>query len=82
MKSNVDTNILCYETLGSESPASIDTYIETGGYKSWQKIINGQINKESIIEEVKNSGLRGRGGAGFNTGLKWSFIDQKSNQKK
>ena len=82
MKSNVDTNILCYETLGSKSPASIDTYIETGGYKSWQKIINGQINKESIIEEVKNSGLRGRGGAGFNTGLKWSFIDQKSNQKK
>ena len=52
----------------------LDYYVKNNGYQAWNKIINGSIDRESIIEEVKNSGLRGRGGAGFPTGLKWSFM--------
>jgi len=52
----------------------LDYYVKHNGYQAWNKIINGSIDRESIIEEVKNSGLRGRGGAGFPTGLKWSFM--------
>jgi NADH:ubiquinone oxidoreductase subunit F (NADH-binding) len=52
-------------------PLKISDYINAGGYKSLEKAL-GMAQKE-VIEEVKKSGLRGRGGAGFNTGLKWSF---------
>jgi NADH-quinone oxidoreductase subunit F len=50
----------------------IDGYIATGGYKSLAAAL--KMTPESIIQMVKDSGLRGRGGAGFPTGLKWSFI--------
>lgn len=49
-----------------------DVYRREGGYKSVEKAF--QMKAEEIVEEVKKSGLRGRGGAGFPTGLKWSFI--------
>ncbi|MGI6684541.1 MAG: NADH-quinone oxidoreductase subunit NuoF [Bacillota bacterium] len=52
-------------------PLKINDYISTGGYKSLEKARG--MKPTEIIEEVKKSGLRGRGGAGFNTGLKWSF---------
>ena len=45
--------------------------------KSWERILREKTPREKIIEEVKASGLRGRGGAGFPTGLKWSFMPQQ-----
>ncbi|MGI6066783.1 MAG: NADH-quinone oxidoreductase subunit NuoF [Bacillota bacterium] len=56
---------------GKIDPLKIDDYLNAGGYKSLEKAYGmGQLG---VIEEVKKSGLRGRGGAGFNAGLKWSF---------
>jgi NADH-quinone oxidoreductase subunit F len=52
----------------------IDSYIERGGYRALDSIINNNFKIENIINEIKVSGLRGRGGAGFPTGLKWSFM--------
>ena len=49
-----------------------DVYRKNGGYTSVEKAL--KMTPEAIVEDVKKSGLRGRGGAGFPTGLKWSFI--------
>jgi len=53
-----------------------DVYRQLGGYTSVERALNMQ--PLDIVEEVKKSGLRGRGGAGFSTGMKWSFLDRKS----
>ncbi|NDC31445.1 MAG: NADH-quinone oxidoreductase subunit F, partial [Bacteroidetes bacterium] len=50
-----------------------ETYRRTGGYASVEKAVK-TMTPEAIVEEVKKSGLRGRGGAGFPTGMKWSFL--------
>jgi len=55
-------------------PQNISDYIAAGGYKALEKARN--MKPEDIISEVKKSNLRGRGGAGFNAGLKWSFVPQ------
>lgn len=55
----------------------IDTFVSRGGYKAWKNVLDG-IPTEEVIETVKNSGLRGRGGAGFPTGLKWGFVPKDS----
>ena len=55
-----------------ENPAAIDTYLANDGYVAIRKAI--EMTSEAIIEELKASSLRGRGGAGFPTGLKWSFV--------
>ena len=52
---------------------SLDQYEQTGGYSALRKVVNG-MDPGDIIERVKASGLRGRGGAGFPTGVKWGFI--------
>ncbi|WP_174875932.1 NADH-quinone oxidoreductase subunit NuoF [Vogesella oryzae] len=52
----------------------IDAYMARGGYQALKKILDNKMPQEDVIAEVKNSGLRGRGGAGFPTGLKWSFM--------
>ncbi len=67
-------NQVCFRTLGLENPGSLATYLSIGGYSIWKKILKEKPDPVSIINEVKLSGLRGRGGAGFSTGLKWSFI--------
>ena len=54
-----------------------DTYRREGGYRSVEKALR-TMSPEAITEEVKKSGLRGRGGAGFPTGMKWQFVDKKS----
>ena len=72
---------LCTETFGDKNPASLETYIKHGGYSAWRDIVNSKLSKTSIIEKIKNSGLRGKGGAGFLTGLKWSFIPLANGQK-
>ncbi|MEO8210312.1 MAG: NADH-quinone oxidoreductase subunit F, partial [bacterium] len=57
----------------------IDVYIANGGYKALKKAVT-EMTHEQIVDEVKKSGLRGRGGACFSTGLKWSFL-AKGNDK-
>ncbi|MEO0223607.1 MAG: NADH-quinone oxidoreductase subunit NuoF [candidate division WOR-3 bacterium] len=57
---------------------SIENYIKKGGYKAVKKAL--EMKPEEIIEEVKKSGLRGRGGAGFPTGQKWSFVPNDNNE--
>ena len=59
---------------------NIDRYVELDGYKAVRKALGMQ--PDAIVNEVKNSGLRGRGGAGFNTGLKWSFVPKTSAKPK
>jgi NADH-quinone oxidoreductase subunit F len=58
---------------------TLTTYTSRGGYRSWQEVVQN-IKPEQLIELVKASGLRGRGGAGFPTGMKWSFVP-KDNPK-
>jgi NADH-quinone oxidoreductase subunit F len=57
---------------GQINPESLDAYLEEDGFKAVQKCVK-EMNPASVIEEVKKSGLRGRGGGGFPTGMKWSF---------
>ena len=52
---------------------NIDTYLSHGGYKAWEKVLK-EMKPPEVIEEVKKSGVRGRGGAGFPAGEKWSFV--------
>ena len=68
-------NQVCFETLKFPvEPWSLKNYLKIGGYKAWKKILDEKIDPLTIIDEIKKSGLRGRGGAGFPTGLKWSFM--------
>lgn len=61
--------------------ADIDVYEETGGYKALPKALQ-EFKPEQVIDEVKKSALRGRGGAGFGTGMKWSFVPKESKRPK
>lgn len=67
-------NEVCFRTLDLDKPWTLATYESAGGYVQWRKILSEQTPPEKIIEAIKASALRGRGGAGFPTGLKWSFI--------
>jgi NADH-quinone oxidoreductase subunit F len=67
-------NEICFRSMHLDKPWTLATYQSVGGYEQWKKIITEKIPPEQIIEAVKVSALRGRGGAGFPTGLKWSFI--------
>jgi NADH-quinone oxidoreductase subunit F len=68
---------------GSSNPASIDEYRARDGYRALEKILcSGDYTPEKVIEEMKKSGLRGRGGAGFPTWLKWSFARTPSDPVK
>ncbi|PIT39542.1 NADH-quinone oxidoreductase subunit NuoF [Snodgrassella alvi] len=53
---------------------TLEAYLARGGYQALKKIIHDKIPQDDVIAELKTSGLRGRGGAGFPTGLKWSFM--------
>jgi len=75
-------NEVCFKNLDKENPESFATYEANGGYKVWRKILNGELTPDEIISELKTSGLRGRGGAGFPTGLKWSFMPRNQEGQK
>src|SRR5262245_32929126 len=55
----------------------LEDYVARGGYSALRKILTEKIPPATVIAEVKKSALRGRGGAGFPTGLKWSFMPQQ-----
>ena len=79
-----DLNQVIFANIDNKDPWSIDSYISSGGYEAWRNILNDQTkpyNAETVIEMIKKSGLRGRGGAGFPTGLKWSFMPKNDEQK-
>ncbi len=73
---DITQNQVCFRTLNTdfEDKHSMQAYQSVGGYVQWQKTLNKEITPEEIVGTVKASSLRGRGGAGFPTGLKWSFI--------
>lgn len=75
---DVSLNQVCFRTLGCKEPWTLAAYESVGGYQVWRKILAEKTPPEKIIEELKLSNLRGRGGAGFPTGLKWSFMPRKA----
>ena len=75
---DIKQNLVCFSTFGEEQPWTLESYEKHGGYQAWRRILAGELTPEAIIEEVKASGLRGRGGAGFPTGLKWSFMPRNA----
>ncbi len=70
----VPTHKVCSWTLEHPEPASLKTYVANGGYQALRRVIKEKVPGDDIIAELKTSALRGRGGAGFPTGLKWSFM--------
>ena len=65
---------VCSWTQDHADPASLATYVKHGGYEALRKVLTERISGDDIIAQLKLSALRGRGGAGFPTGLKWSFM--------
>ena len=66
---------------GIIDPHNIDTYLERGGFQALEKVLGSMTQKE-VIDEIKASGLRGRGGAGFPTGLKWELAYNTPGEQK
>ena len=75
-------NEVCFRTLHMDKPWTLENYLSVGGYEQLKKILKENIPPEQIIEELKVSSLRGRGGAGFPTGLKWSFMPRTAEGQK
>ena len=72
---------LVLKNCGRINPEDIDEYIAFDGFKALEKVLT-KMSQEEVIEEITNSGLKGRGGAGFLTGRKWQFVkDAKGEQK-
>ncbi|WP_154224430.1 NADH-quinone oxidoreductase subunit NuoF [Marinicella rhabdoformis] len=65
---------ITHVSLNPDKDPSLKNYLEKGGYSAWKKILAEKTDQNEIIDTVKASALRGRGGAGFPTGLKWSFM--------
>ncbi len=66
---------------GIIDPESIDDYLDAGGYKAIEKVLHN-MSPQEVIDEVTKSGLRGRGGAGFPTGVKWGFAKKSPGNQK
>ena len=75
---NYETNTVLFEALKHERPWTLAGYRSFGGYEAWERVLRDKTPREKIIDEVKASGLRGRGGAAFPTGVKWSFMPRSS----
>jgi len=70
----IKLNQVCYRVLDLPESWTLKAYESIGGWSVWRKILKEKITPEQIIADLKSGVLRGRGGAGFPTGLKWSFI--------
>src|SRR6266849_5902473 len=77
--SPLETKILS-KRFALPNSETLETYLATDGMKAFRKAL--EMTPEQIIEEVKISALRGRGGAGFPTGMKWSFVPRNSPKPK
>ncbi len=66
---------------GVINPENIDEYIAFDGYKALGKVLT-EMSRDEVIDEIKRSGLRGRGGGGFPTGMKWQFAKASENDQK
>lgn len=73
-----DLNSICYRTLHLKTPWSLESYRSVGGYQVLERIIREKTPPETLLETIKTSQLRGRGGAGFPTGIKWSFMRREA----
>ena len=73
---------VCLPPQDAQTPWTLASYRERGGYEAWEKVLKNQTPREEIIETLKASGLRGRGGAGFPTGLKLSFMPRDAQGQK
>jgi len=73
---------IALRNCGNINPESIDEYIGNDGYFGLAKIFREKMKPEDVIEEIKMSGLRGRGGGGFPTGLKWEFAARQQSEQK
>jgi NADH-quinone oxidoreductase subunit F len=73
---------IALRNCGVIDPEDIDEYIIQGGYSAIQKILKDNISREQVIQMILDSGLRGRGGGGFSTGLKWKFAFNSPGSKK
>ncbi|OEG00226.1 NADH dehydrogenase [Vulcanibacillus modesticaldus] len=69
------------KNCGFINPEDIDEYLAMDGYKALEKVLTS-MSRQQVIEEIKESGLRGRGGGGFPTGLKWEFAAKQENDQK
>lgn len=69
------------QNCGKIDPENIEEYRTSNGYKALAKTLSG-LSPEKVVEEIKESGLRGRGGAGFPTGTKWQFVKDVGAEKK
>ncbi|ABM62524.1 NADH-quinone oxidoreductase subunit NuoF [Halorhodospira halophila] len=67
-------NQVCYTTLGYDEPWSLETYRKVGGYRALERVLRTPMSPQEVVDEVKQSALRGRGGAGFPPGIKWGFM--------
>lgn len=74
-------NRIVLKNVGLIDPESIDEYIINEGYQALGTVLK-EMTPEEVFTEIKNSGLRGRGGAGFPTGLKWQFVAATKSEKK
>ncbi len=70
----MEQNQVCFATRGFERPWTLENYLKIGGYQAWERILKERPEPADVAAEVKKSGLRGRGGAGFPTGVKWTFM--------
>src|ERR1700683_4612996 len=75
-------NLVVFEALKHQESWKLDNYRKIDGYTAWEKILREKTPREQIIDTVKASGLRGRGGAGFPTGTKWSFMPRNAPMQK
>lgn len=73
---------VCLPPLEAQEPWSLASYRERGGYQAWEGILDDHMPPADLIEVIKASGLRGRGGAGFPTGLKLSFMPRDAQGQK
>ncbi|MEM9183948.1 MAG: NADH-quinone oxidoreductase subunit F, partial [Pseudomonadota bacterium] len=73
-----ESGLVSLTTVDRDEPWSLETYRSLGGYEALEKILADKTPQEEIIETIKASALRGRGGAGFPTGLKWSFMPRNA----
>ena len=73
---------IALRNCGQIDPENIDEYLQKNGYKALEKISEEKISKEQIIQNIIDSGLRGRGGGGFTTGLKWRFAYNYRSEEK